>query len=98
MEQTVHDVTHYMLVDPTKRSDRQRVFCKRHHGLLKVSDLVHDKCPKCPYFKGTGQGDVIMCRWEDISDRYERTVFQDRMENEFKAVSGYIDRGILKKG
>lgn len=90
-----------MQVDTTRSARLQRIFCKRHHNLEKVSNLgmwKGSKCKECPYFGGTEHGDVIVCIWDDVSENPVRLVDQKRMKNELLAVSGYIDEGLLKKG
>lgn len=76
----------------------QRIFCKKQHALKKVGDLP---CFTCDYFEGMGQGDTIQCVWEDLprlSGGTTRVIYPAKQTAEYKAISAYIDDGILKKG
>lgn len=76
----------------------QRIFCKKKHSLEKVGDLP---CFQCGYFVGMGQGDTIQCVWDDLprlSGGHERVIYPAQQNREFKAVSAYIDEGVLAKG
>lgn len=79
-------------------NDVQReIFCKREQKLV---PLDTDKCDKCPYFVTSGQGDVIVCGWNDTPPAVGTTKViehSDRL-NELYRVSEMIDDGVLKKG
>lgn len=87
-----------MHVNMLTGSPNQRIFCKREHSLEKVDELP---CSGCSYFRGTGQGDVIMCEWPDfprLSGGHTRVIWPAKQIAEYKAVSLYIDDGMLEKG
>lgn len=76
----------------------QRIFCKKLHKLGKVGWLP---CFQCEYYDGMGQGDTIQCVWDDLprlSGGHTRVIYPAKQTAEFRAVSAYIDDGILKKG
>lgn len=76
----------------------QRIFCKKKHSLEKVGDLP---CFECDNFMGMGQGDTIQCVWEDLprlSGDTTRIIYPARQTDEYRAVSAYIDEGILREG
>lgn len=79
--------------------DNPRIFCKKRHALKKLSELECGSA--CEYFRGTGQGDTIQCEWEDfprLSGSGTRIIRPADQTREFRAVSAYIDDGLLKKG
>lgn len=76
----------------------QRIFCRKQHALLKIDELP---CRECSYFRGTGQGDTIQCEWDDfprLSGSRTRIIYPAKQSAEFRAVSAYIDDGMLDKG
>ena len=90
-------VEHVNKISGWDNAKQRELFCKREHKLVSASI---DKCEKCPYFKSAGQGDVIICVWEDRPPAagITRVIPHSEIRDEFLRVSALIDEGIVQKG
>lgn len=90
-------VKHVNKVSGWENSKQREIFCKKEH---KVVPADISKCEKCPYFATSGQGEAIICGWEDLPPAVGTTKVISQSDNtsELYRVSELIDAGILKKG
>lgn len=90
-------VQHVNRISGWEHPEQIEVFCKAKHKILPAEI---ETCEGCPYFVTAGQGDVIVCAWEDIPPLGgdTRVVHQSDVTKEFYRVSRMIDDGIIKKG
>lgn len=90
-----HEINESLQEDyPT--SDRE-IFCKKLH---KITEPTEEDCETCPYYSGWMSGHGHECRWEDVIDITEDTVYitHDKRHEEMLRVSKLIDEGVIKKG
>lgn len=98
MEHKVGSVQHVNRVTGWEHPKQHEIFCKKDHRLKSVN---LDDCEKCPYFVSAGQGDVVICQWDDTlaaGDYATKVTHHSDSKSELFRVSELIDAGILKKG
>lgn len=98
MKRKTGSVQHVNRISGWEHSNQHTIFCKKEHKLKSV-DL--ENCEKCPYFVSAGQGDVVICEWEDTlaaGDYATKVTHHSDAKNELFRVSELIDARILKKG
>lgn len=72
------------------------IYCRKQH---KLCTPVREDCLNCDMFQGVGQGDVIICEWEDrppFKGDMRLIPWSDR-EQELLRVSKMIDDNIISK-
>lgn len=98
VERKIGSVQHVNRVAGWEHPKQHEIFCKKEHKLKSVN---LDDCEKCPYFVTAGQGDVVICQWEDVlpaGDYDTKVIHNSDSKDELFRVSQLIDSGILKKG
>lgn len=98
MAREIKPIVHVNMISGTENSHQSEIYCRAKNGLMSYNI---PKCEKCPMFRGFGQGDVVMCEWEDVAPNGgygTRVIPHAEHQQEMFRVAELIDAGIIKKG
>lgn len=94
-EPKLKNMLHINEIQEDRTGERNQVYCRK---VNKILDITKAPCNKCDYYRGVGNGNYILCEWEDYPLFDDDT---EKYENNPKAslmrVSELIDQGKLKK-
>lgn len=91
-------ILHVNKISGIENSHQSEIYCRAKNGLMNYNI---SQCEKCPLYRGAGQGDIVICEWEDVppAGNYNtRVIEHSDHKNEMFRVADLIDEGVLKKG
>lgn len=75
-------VNHINIVD-----ENGEIYCRKRGRVVEFTEEHQDNfCAKCPFFKGTAQGQGVECEWEDVRD-IESPYIVTRANTEYRHIT-----------